>query len=84
MILASVAVSRLIDKSIATGMMGLMLPVYSVPIVSLAFVLEAVFLRYVWPPFCHTPARRVGRNHIGCPWRMDTGADQWHYRRCRL
>src|SRR5579863_4812866 len=36
------AASRLIDKSIAGGMMGLMFPVFAVPVMSLALVAGAV------------------------------------------
>src|SRR5579863_7457258 len=36
------ASSRLIDKSIATGMMGFMFPVFSIPVLSLALVGGAV------------------------------------------
>ncbi len=42
MIVASVATSRVIDKSIATGMMGFMFPFYSIPVMSLALVVGAV------------------------------------------
>ena len=45
MIVASVATFRLIDKSIATGMMGFMFTMYSIPILSLALVAWAVFSR---------------------------------------
>src|ERR1700687_1794785 len=45
MILASVATFRLIDKSIATGMMGVMFTMYSIPILSLALVAWALFSR---------------------------------------
>ena len=45
MIVAAVATSRLIDKSLATGMMGMMFLIYSVPTFSLAFVLWAVLSR---------------------------------------
>src|SRR5947209_1708257 len=38
MIVAVVATSRLVHKSIANGMMGMMLPVYAVPVLSLALV----------------------------------------------
>lgn len=42
MIVASVATARIIDKSIATGMMGFMFPFYSIPVLSLALVVGAV------------------------------------------
>ena len=42
MVVAMVVTSALVDKSIATGMMGLMLPVYATPVLSLAFVVWAV------------------------------------------
>jgi len=45
MIVAWFATSRLIDKSIATGMMGFMFGMYSIPVLSVAFVLWAVFSR---------------------------------------
>jgi len=42
MIIAMVATSRVIHVSIATGMMGMMFPVYAIPGLSLAFVVWAV------------------------------------------
>ena len=44
-IVALVVASKFIDKSIGTSMMGLMFVVYSVPVMSLAFVLWAVVSR---------------------------------------
>ncbi len=38
MIVAMAATSRILHPSIATGMMGMMLPIYAVPVLSLAFV----------------------------------------------
>jgi len=45
MIVASFATSRVIDKSIATGMMGFMFPICSIPVLSLALVAWAVATR---------------------------------------
>jgi len=45
MIVAWLVTSRLIDKSIATGMMGFMFGMYSIPVLSVAFVLWAIFSR---------------------------------------
>jgi outer membrane protein assembly factor BamB len=45
MIVASVATFRVIDKSIATGMMGFMFTMYSIPVLSLALVAWAVLSR---------------------------------------
>ncbi len=45
MILAQVVTYRLIDKSIATGMMGFMFAVFSIPTLCLAFVAWAVLTR---------------------------------------
>jgi hypothetical protein len=45
MILAVFATSRLIDKSIATGMMGFMFLSYAIPVLSIAFAVWAIFSR---------------------------------------
>jgi outer membrane protein assembly factor BamB len=45
MILSLLATAEFIDKSISTSMMGLMFPVYSIPVLSLAFVIWAVASR---------------------------------------
>jgi outer membrane protein assembly factor BamB len=45
MIVALFATSRLVHKSIANGMMGMMLPVYAIPVLSLALVAWAVASR---------------------------------------
>src|SRR5260370_7299177 len=45
MIVALFATSRVVHVSIATGMMGLMLPIYAIPVLSLAFVVWAVASR---------------------------------------
>ncbi len=45
MIVAFVATSYLVDESIATAMMGMMLAVYAIPVLSLAFVVWAVASR---------------------------------------
>lgn len=42
MIAAMGATSRMIDKSIATGMMGLMFPIFAIPVLCLAFVVGVV------------------------------------------
>lgn len=41
---AVAATSRVVDKSIATGMMGFLLPIYSIPLLCLALVLWAAFI----------------------------------------
>jgi hypothetical protein len=45
MVVALVVTSRLIDVSIATAMMGMMFPVYAIPVVTLALVVWAVATR---------------------------------------
>lgn len=45
-ILALVGTSQIIHKSIATTMMGLMFPLYAVPVISIAFVAWAVVTRH--------------------------------------
>jgi len=45
MIMAMVVTSRLIHESIATGMMGMMLAIYAIPVLSLAFVAWVVVSR---------------------------------------
>ncbi|MEK7407765.1 MAG: PQQ-binding-like beta-propeller repeat protein [Acidobacteriota bacterium] len=45
MIVALVATSRIIHKSIATGMMGMMFVIYAIPVLSLAFVVWAMASR---------------------------------------
>jgi outer membrane protein assembly factor BamB len=47
MIGALLVISRIIHVSIRTGMMGLMFPVYAIPVLCLAFVLWAVFSRHL-------------------------------------
>ncbi|HSR55854.1 MAG TPA: PQQ-binding-like beta-propeller repeat protein [Alphaproteobacteria bacterium] len=47
MIVAMAATPYILHKSIATGMMGMMFPIYAVPVLSLAFVLWAVVSRYL-------------------------------------
>jgi outer membrane protein assembly factor BamB len=47
MILALLATAEFIDKSVSTSMMGLMFPVYSIPILSLAFVVWAIASRHL-------------------------------------
>jgi outer membrane protein assembly factor BamB len=45
MVVALLATSRIVHKSIANGMMGMMLPVYAIPVLSLALVAAAVASR---------------------------------------
>src|SRR5438034_6531574 len=45
MIVALLATSRLVHPSIANGMMGMMLPIYAIPVLSLALVIWAVASR---------------------------------------
>jgi outer membrane protein assembly factor BamB len=45
MVVAVVATKRVVHQSIANGMMGMMLPIYSIPILSLALVAWAVATR---------------------------------------
>lgn len=47
MVLALAATSQLVHKSIETAMMGLMFIVYSIPVLSLAFVIWAVASRHL-------------------------------------
>ena len=47
MILALLATAQFLDISISTSMMGLMFPVYSIPVLSLAFVVWAVTSRHL-------------------------------------
>jgi outer membrane protein assembly factor BamB len=47
MIAALAATSQILHKSLATAMMGMMFPVYSVPILCLAFVIWAVATRHL-------------------------------------
>lgn len=45
MVASVAATSRVVDKSIATGMMGMLLPIYAIPILSLGLVLWAAASR---------------------------------------
>jgi outer membrane protein assembly factor BamB len=45
MIVALFVTSRIIDKSIATGMMGFMFGIYSIPLLCIAFAVWAIFSR---------------------------------------
>jgi outer membrane protein assembly factor BamB len=45
-IVSMLVTSQLLDKSIATSMMGMMYPMVSIPLISLAFVIWAVISRY--------------------------------------
>ena len=45
MIVALFATSRIVHESIANGMMGMMFPIYAIPVLSLAFVAWAVASR---------------------------------------
>jgi outer membrane protein assembly factor BamB len=47
MIVAPILVLRVVHESIATGMMGMMLPLYSVPVMSVALVAWAVTTRHL-------------------------------------
>ena len=47
MIVAMIVTSQFIDKSLLTGMRGMMFPAYSLPVLSLAFVLWAVATRHL-------------------------------------
>jgi outer membrane protein assembly factor BamB len=47
MILAPVITLRVVHESIATGMMGMMLPLYSIPVMSVALVAWAVMTRHL-------------------------------------
>ena len=45
MVAALYATRRIVDVSIATGMMGMMFPIYAIPVVCITFVAWAVFTR---------------------------------------
>ncbi len=47
MIVAFMATTRVLHESIATSMMGIMFPVYAIPVLSLAFVVGAVGTRHL-------------------------------------
>ena len=69
------ATSRIIDKSIATGMMGFMFPMYSIPVLSLALVAGAVVGRRL----SDGPRRAsMVASDLACVRRLHARADQWH------
>ena len=85
MVAALFATSRVVDKSIAEGMMGMMLVIYSIPLLSLALVVWAVATRRL-----QDGARRaslVAAIVLACaPWTLlrtagviGNGAE-WHWR----
>jgi outer membrane protein assembly factor BamB len=59
MIVALFATSRILHKSIATGMMGMLFFIYSIPILSLAFVVWAVFSRRLFDGSRRVSLRRA-------------------------
>ena len=81
MIVATVATSRVVHVSIATGMMGMMFPVYAIPSLSLAFVVWAVASRRL-----SDGPRRAAMVARHPTWvrSMDARPDQWRFRRRRF
>ncbi len=68
MLVALAATSRLIDKSIATGMMGMMFAVYSIPVLSLAFVAGVALIHIFGQRLSNGPRRAsmLAAILIGC------------------
>ena len=85
MVAALFATSRVVDKSIAEGMMGMMLFIYSIPLLSLALVVWAVATRRL--PDGARRASLVAAIVLACaPWTLlrtggviGSGAE-WHWR----
>ena len=81
MVVALVATTRIVHESIANGMMGMMFPIYAIPVLSLALVAWAVASRRL----SRGPRRAsmVGSHPAGVR-SVHAPADRRHHRRCRF
>lgn len=76
MVAALFATSRLIDKSIATGAMGMLFPMLAIPVLCLAFVVWAVASRCLSDEL----RRDDGRDHPARLWSVSACPDRWLHR----
>ena len=81
MVVAVIATKRIVHPSIAGGMMGMMLPVFSIPVLSLALVGSRRWPAVVSP---RASARGNGRRHPARLRRIHVNPHRRHHRRAPI